>query len=58
MANLQLLAVHAQEAAFRLLMPQALARMNAPAITAREREVLQWTLEGQVGLDGGTSCCP
>jgi DNA-binding CsgD family transcriptional regulator len=47
MANLQLMAVHAQDAAFRLLMPQVLARMNAPSITAREREVLQWTLEGK-----------
>jgi DNA-binding CsgD family transcriptional regulator len=46
-ADLQLLAVHAQEAAFRLLMPEALARMNAPSITAREREVLQWTMEGK-----------
>jgi DNA-binding CsgD family transcriptional regulator len=47
MADLQLLAVHAQEAAFRLLMPEALARMNAPSVTAREREVLKWTMEGK-----------
>ena len=47
MADLQLLAVHAQDAAFRLLLPEAERRQPLVALTSREREVLQWTLQGK-----------
>jgi DNA-binding CsgD family transcriptional regulator len=46
MADLQLLAVFAQETAVRLLMPQIPAQ-EAPALSAREIEVLKWTLAGK-----------
>lgn len=47
MADLQLLAVFAQETAVRLLMPQMPAIMDVPALSAREVEVLKWTLVGK-----------
>jgi DNA-binding CsgD family transcriptional regulator len=47
MADLQLLAVFAQETAVRLLMPQMPAVMDVPALSAREVEVLKWTLVGK-----------
>jgi DNA-binding CsgD family transcriptional regulator len=47
MADLQLLAVFAQETAVRLLMPQMPAIMDLPALSAREVEVLKWTLVGK-----------
>jgi DNA-binding CsgD family transcriptional regulator len=49
-ADLQLLAVYAQDASLRLLMPAAEAqwsRPELPALTAREREVMQWTAQGK-----------
>lgn len=46
MADLQLLAVYAQETALRLLMPQ-LADDEAPQLSARELEILKWTLAGK-----------
>ncbi len=53
-ADLQLLAVHAQDAAVRLLLDEAQERMNLPRLTAREREVLHWTGEGKSSWEVGT----
>lgn len=47
MADLQLLAVHAQETAVRLLAPQALELQYLPRLTATEVEILKWTAEGK-----------
>lgn len=47
MADLQLLAVFAQETAVRLLMPQMPTDTEMPALSAREMEVLKWTLAGK-----------
>ncbi len=44
-ADLQLFAVHAQEAALRLLLPEPM-RPEKPALTPRELEALRWTMEG------------
>ena len=46
-ADLQLLAVYAQETALRVLLPQTTPLKPVPRLTAREREVLQWTREGK-----------
>ena len=48
-ADLHLLAVYAQDASLRLLMPQAEAQWaeDLPALTTREREVMQWTAQGK-----------
>ena len=45
MADLQLLAVHAQEAASRLFTPQVAP--PGPRLTARELEILRWTMQGK-----------
>lgn len=45
MADLQLFAVHAQSAAVRLLMPSA--EEPQPQLSARELEILKWTMEGK-----------
>jgi Autoinducer binding domain len=45
-ADLQLFAVHAQEAAVRLLLPGPL-QPERPALTPRELEALHWTMEGK-----------
>lgn len=45
MADLQLMAVHAQEAAVRLFAPPRDTPL--PRLTAREREILRWTMEGK-----------
>ncbi|MCU0774004.1 MAG: LuxR C-terminal-related transcriptional regulator, partial [Ideonella sp.] len=45
-ADLQLLAVHAQDAAQRLLAPLA-DREPVPRLTERELEVLRWTMDGK-----------
>jgi len=49
MADLQLLAVHAQEAANRLLLPEPDAGDPAgdPKLTPRELDVLRWTMQGK-----------
>ena len=47
MADLQLLAVYAQETALRLMMPQAPQSEPAPVLSAREQEILKWTLAGK-----------
>lgn len=54
-ADLQLFAVHAQEAAWRLLMP---SHFSSPSLTAhltpRELECLRWTMEGKTAWEVGT----
>lgn len=58
MADLQLLAVHAQAAAVQLMLPQQ-EQTPAVRLTRRELEVLRLTMEGkqawQVGMDLGMS---
>jgi DNA-binding CsgD family transcriptional regulator len=51
-ADLQLFAVHAQEAALRLLLP-APSQPERPALTPRELEVLRWTMEGKTAWEVG-----
>lgn len=46
LASMQLFAVHAQDAALRLLGVQSVPG-EVPALTARELEVLRWTREGK-----------
>jgi DNA-binding CsgD family transcriptional regulator len=47
MADLQLLAVHAQDTAIRLLAPQVQGVQLVPHLTDREVEILKWTAEGK-----------
>ena len=47
MADLQLLAVHAQETTLRLLVPDAVEVQYLPKLTEREIEILKWTAEGK-----------
>lgn len=51
-ADLQLFAVHAQEAALRLLLPETM-RPEKPALTPRELEALHWTMEGKTAWEVG-----
>jgi DNA-binding CsgD family transcriptional regulator len=51
-ADLQLFAVHAQEAASRLLLP-TVVQPQAPSLTARELESLRWTMEGKTAWEVG-----
>lgn len=51
-ADLQLFAVHAQEAALRLLLPEA-QQPDRPALTPREIEALYWTMEGKTAWEVG-----
>jgi DNA-binding CsgD family transcriptional regulator len=51
-ADLQLFAVHAQDAAMRILVPQAL-QPERPALTPRELECLRWTMEGKTAWEVG-----
>jgi len=51
-ADLQLFAVHAQEAAIRLLLPEPL-QPDRPALTPRELESLHWTMEGKTAWEVG-----
>jgi DNA-binding CsgD family transcriptional regulator len=51
-ADLQLFAVHAQDAAVRLLVPLAL-QPERPALTPRELEALRWTMEGKTAWEVG-----
>ena len=52
-ADLQLFAVHAQDAASRLFLPQAL-QPERPALTPRELEALRWTMDGKTAWEVGT----
>ncbi|MDH4391274.1 MAG: autoinducer binding domain-containing protein [Aquabacterium sp.] len=51
-ADLQLFAVHAQDAAMRLLWPLALP-IDRPPLTPRELEALRWTMEGKTAWEVG-----
>jgi len=51
-ADLQLFAVHAQDAAMRLLLPPPL-QPERPALTPRELEALRWTMEGKTAWEVG-----
>ena len=52
-ADLQLFAVHAQDAALRLLLPAA-PQTELPALTPREMESLRWTMEGKTAWEVGS----
>jgi len=49
-ASLQLFAVHAQEAAMRILIPAGSVE-GAPSLTPRELETLRWTMEGKTAWE-------
>jgi len=51
-AYLQLFAVHAQDAAFRVLVAPE-HRPETPNLTPRELEVLRWTMEGKTAWEVG-----
>jgi len=51
-ADLQLFAVHAQDAAQRVLLP-ALPQSDLPTLTPRELETLRWTMEGKTAWEVG-----
>ena len=51
-ADLQLFAVHAQDAAMRILLPAA-HDAAAPSMTPRELEALRWTMEGKTAWEVG-----
>lgn len=51
-ADLQLFAVHAQDAALRLLLPET-QQPERPALTPREIEALSWTMEGKTAWEVG-----
>jgi DNA-binding CsgD family transcriptional regulator len=51
-ADLQLFAVHAQDAALRILIPGALDPTQ-PSLTPRELEALRWTMEGKTAWEVG-----
>lgn len=51
-ADLQLFAVHAQDAAMRLLLPAPLPP-EKPSLTPRELEALRWTMEGKTAWEVG-----
>lgn len=53
LADLQMLAVHCQEAAQRFLGPSAQAAADIPALSKRELEVLRWTKEGMTAWEVG-----
>lgn len=51
-ADLQLFAVHAQEAALRILVPSSVDP-SVPSLTPRELEALRWTMEGKTAWEVG-----
>ena len=51
-ADLQLFAVHAQDAALRLLLPTD-QQPERPSLTPREIEALNWTMEGKTAWEVG-----
>jgi DNA-binding CsgD family transcriptional regulator len=51
-ADLQLFAVHAQDTAMRILLPEPL-RPEAPGLTPRELEALRWTMDGKTAWEVG-----
>ncbi len=51
-ADLQLFAVHAQDAALRVLSPSPV-QTDRPSLTPRELESLRWTMEGKTAWEVG-----
>jgi DNA-binding CsgD family transcriptional regulator len=51
-ADLQLFAVHAQDAAMRLFAPKEM-QLERPKMTPRELEALRWTMEGKTAWEVG-----
>lgn len=51
-ADLQLFAVHAQDAALRILVPSPVDP-SVPSLTPRELEALRWTMEGKTAWEVG-----
>ena len=49
-ADLQLFAVHAQDAAMRILTP-SLVSGDRPSLTPRELEALRWTMDGKTAWE-------
>jgi DNA-binding CsgD family transcriptional regulator len=52
-ADLQLFAVHAQDTAMRVLVPEAL-RMERPKLSPRELDSLKWTMDGKTAWEVGS----
>jgi len=52
-AELQLFAVHAQDAAFRIFAPQPAAAIQTALLTPRELEALRWTMDGKTAWEVG-----
>lgn len=52
-ASLLMFAVYAQDASMRILLPGLSARQEPPRLTPRERETMQWTLEGKTAWEVG-----
>ena len=52
-ADLQLFAVHAQDTAMRVLVPQHL-QPERPNLTPRELDSLRWTMEGKTAWEVGS----
>lgn len=52
-ADLQLFAVHAQDAAFRIFPSRPPKSDDAPNLTPRELEALRWTMEGKTAWEVG-----
>lgn len=52
-ANLQLFAVHAQDTAMRVLIPERL-QPERPKLTPRELDCLRWTMEGKTAWEVGS----
>jgi DNA-binding CsgD family transcriptional regulator len=53
-ADVQLFAVHACEAAVRVVMPELPAVADVPSLTPRELECLRWTMEGKTAWEVGS----
>ena len=52
-ADLQLFAVHAQDAAFRIFPKSIQSSADVPNLTPRELEALRWTMEGKTAWEVG-----
>ena len=52
-ADLQLFAVHAQDAAIRLFVAPDTLALERPKLTPRELEALRWTMEGKTAWEVG-----
>lgn len=56
LADLQMLAVHCQDAAQRFLVPHS-AAPSVPSLSQRELEVLRWTMAGKTAWETGQLLC-